>query len=228
MYTTYKLTVASLKMFLRSRQALFFTLFMPLMIMLIFGYIGFDKPTSIDVGLVTHNPDAATAQFISQIKQLPTFAIHEGTLDEEKSQLDQGNRSVILDIPDTTIPMAKGEAAQPITAYTNAGKAAESEAVLSILNQAINQMTLAQAHVSPIVAVEQQEVNSHNLRYIEFLLPGLIALSIMQMSVFSVAFVFTQYKEKGTLKRLLATPMKTFPQSLSILRSTRPAPALQS
>ena len=29
----------------------------------------------------------------------------------------------------------------------------------------------------------------------------------MQMSVFSVAFVFTQYKEKGVLKRLLATPM---------------------
>jgi ABC-2 type transport system permease protein len=30
----------------------------------------------------------------------------------------------------------------------------------------------------------------------------------MQMSVFSVSFVFTQYKEKGVLKRLLATPMK--------------------
>jgi ABC-2 type transport system permease protein len=32
----------------------------------------------------------------------------------------------------------------------------------------------------------------------------------MQMSVFSVAFVFTQYKEKGVLKRLLATPMQPF------------------
>jgi hypothetical protein len=53
MYTTYKLTIASIKMFLRSRQALFFTLFMPFMIMLIFGYIGFDKPPVVDVGLVT-------------------------------------------------------------------------------------------------------------------------------------------------------------------------------
>jgi ABC-2 type transport system permease protein len=208
MYTIYKLTIASIKMFVRSRQALFFTLFMPLMIMLIFGYIGFDKPTSIDVGLVTHSPNPATAQFIAEVKKLPTFAIHEGTLDEEKSQLDQGNRSVILDVPDTTIPAAKGETAAPITAYTNAGKAAESGAVLSILNQAIDQITFAQAHVTPVVSIQEEAVNSHNLRYIEFLLPGLIALSIMQMSVFSVAFVFTQYKEKGTLKRLLATPMK--------------------
>jgi ABC-2 type transport system permease protein len=176
--------------------------------MLIFGYIGFDKPTSIDVGLVTHNPNPATAQLIAEIKKLPTFSIHEGTLEEEKSQLDQGNRSVILDVPDTTIAVEKSDVVQSITAYTNAGKAAESGAVLSILNQSINQMTLAQAHISPIVSVQEQEVNSHNLRYIEFLLPGLIALSIMQMSVFSVAFVFTQYKEKGTLKRLLATPMK--------------------
>jgi ABC-2 type transport system permease protein len=33
-------------------------------------------------------------------------------------------------------------------------------------------------------------------------------MSVMQMSVFSVAFVFVQYKEKGILKRLLATPMR--------------------
>ena len=207
MYTTYKLTVASLKMFLRSRQALFFTLFMPLMIMLIFGYIGFDKPTSIDVGLVTHSPNAATSQFIEQVKKLPTFSIHQGTLEDEKKELDEGNRAVILDIPDTTISSTKAETATPITAYTNAGKAAESGAVLSILNRAIDQMTLTQAHVTPIVSIQEEAVNSHNLRYIEFLLPGLIALSIMQMSVFSVAFVFTQYKEKGVLKRLLATPM---------------------
>jgi ABC-type multidrug transport system permease subunit len=30
----------------------------------------------------------------------------------------------------------------------------------------------------------------------------------MQMSIFSVAFVFTNYKEKGVLKRLIATPMR--------------------
>ncbi len=35
-------------------------------------------------------------------------------------------------------------------------------------------------------------------------------MSIMQMAVFSVAFVFTDYKEKGILKRLLATPMRPY------------------
>src|SRR5207253_3294624 len=95
-----------------------------------------------------------------------------------------------------------------IVVYEHAGQAGQAQAVVAILNQFVSRATIAQAHVEPLFSIDEQTVNAHNLRYIEFLLPGLIALSIMQMSVFSVAFVFTQYKEKGTLKRLLATPMK--------------------
>jgi ABC-2 type transport system permease protein len=212
MYTIFKLTVASIKMFVRSRQALFFTLFMPLVIMLIFGYIGFDKPPKLDVGIVTHNPSAETQAFVSQVEQFPIFTIHTGTLEEEQTQLNEGNRAVVLDIPDYLIP--KGPQApqeqQSIIAYENAGQASQAQTVVSLLNQLITQQTLQTAHVQPIASITERNVNAHNLRYIEFLLPGLIALSIMQMSVFSVAFLFTQYKEKGVLKRLLATPMQPF------------------
>ncbi|MES2202816.1 MAG: ABC transporter permease [Patescibacteria group bacterium] len=196
MYTTYRLTVASIKMLVRNRQALFFTLLMPLFIMLIFGYIGFDKPQTIDVGIATSTPAGASEAFLEQIKKFPTFTIHEGSLAEEKTALDQGNRAVVLSPEGGTI-----------VAYTSASKP-ESQAVVAALNQYISSATLAGAHISPLITIETRVVNAHNLRYIEFLLPGLIALSIMQMSVFSVAFVFTQYKEKGVLKRLLATPMR--------------------
>lgn len=206
MYTTFQLTLASLKMFVRSRQALFFTLFMPFFIMIIFGYIGFDKPAKIDVGLVAQTPNAQTAQFIEQVKQFPNLTIHEGTLDDEQAALDKGDLSLILDFPDTAV----GPGSKPIVAYVNAGKAGEAQTVISILNQFISSATIQSADVAPLATVESREVNAHNLRYIEFLLPGLIALSVMQMSVFSVAFLFTQYKEKGVLKRLLATPMRPF------------------
>ena len=207
MYTTYQLTLASIKMFLRNRQALFFTLIMPLFIMLIFGYIGFDKPTKFDVGLVIDSPNAQTSAFVESIKQFPTFTIHEGTLLEERAQLDAGNRAVILEIPSDLLP-SSANGGQSMTVYTNAGKAGESQAIVSILNQTITAITLTSANMKPLVAIREENINVHNLRYIDFLLPGLIALSIMQMSIFSVAFVFTQFKEKGVLKRLLATPMK--------------------
>ncbi len=199
MYTIFKLTLASIKMFVRSRQALFFSLFMPFVIMFIFGYIGFDKPPVIDVGLVTHNPSAQTEQLITQIKGFPSFKISEGTLEEQQTKLNAGDLAVILAID-----------GKSITAYENAGQMGQAQTVVSILNQFISAATIQSAHLQPFSVVDEQQVNAHNLRYIEFLLPGLIALSIMQMSVFSVAFVFTQYKEKGVLKRLLATPMQPF------------------
>ncbi len=202
-----KLIEVELKMFMRNRQALFFTLFMPLFIMLIFGYIGFDKPQKIDVGLVVDQPNERTAQFVELVRQFPTFTVHEATLEAERAELDEGNRAAVIVVQNNLL-VAGERTPRELTVFTNASKAGEAQAVVSILNQSINQMTMAQTGQLPIVTVAPQEINAHDLRYIEFLLPGLIALSIMQMAVFSVAFVFTQYKEKGVLKRLLATPMK--------------------
>jgi ABC-2 type transport system permease protein len=142
-------------------------------------------------------------------EELASFGatLDTGTLDEEKLQIDEGNRVVVLDIPDDFFPAMAGTAPKVIKAYSNAGQEGQAQAILSVVNQFLNKTTLSIVKAPTFFSVEEVSVNAHNLRYIEFLLPGLIALSIMQMSVFSVAFVFTQYKEKGVLKRLLATPM---------------------
>ncbi len=206
MKTTLKLTVASIKMFIRNKQALFFTIFMPFFIMLVLGYIGFDKPQKMDVGIVSRSYNPATTQFVEQIRNFPTFTIHEGTLDEEKALLDNGDLAVILDIPSDFVSAQK----KSIDTYLNAGKAIESRAVVTILNEFLNQLTFTTQKVTKLVSLNEISVNTNNLRYIDFLLPGLIAMSVMQMSVFSVAFVFTEYKSKGVLKRLLATPMKPY------------------
>ena len=208
MYTTYFLTISSIKMFLRNKQALFFTLFMPFIIMLIFGYIGFDKPPKIDIGIVTHNPNTATQNFINQIKQFPTFTVHEGGLEVEQKELIEGNRSSVLDIPGDFFSSEQSESPKTIRVYSNAGQEGQAKTVISILSQIMDKITLEAVHAPTLFTVHEEVINAHNLRYIEFLLPGLIALSIMQMSVFSVAFVFAQFKEKGILKRLLATPMR--------------------
>lgn len=206
MYATYKLTIAAAKMFVRSRQALFFTLLFPVIIMLIFGYIGFDKPPTIDVGLSVTNPTAQTETFVKQLESFPTFKVHEGTLANEMAALQNGDRAIVLEVPSSLAPTHN---TQPhIVAHINESKQAEAQTAVTVLNQFATQATLQALHAQPLFAIDSQIVNSKNLRYIDFLIPGLIALSVMQMSVFSVAFVFVQYKEKGVLKRLLATPMR--------------------
>ena len=48
----WSLFVASFKMFVRNRAALFFSLFVPLLIMLIFGVLNFGGTTTVSLGLV--------------------------------------------------------------------------------------------------------------------------------------------------------------------------------
>ena len=211
MNTTLTLTLSSIKMFYRNKQALFFSLFTPLIIMIIFGFIGFDQVPKIDIGIATQNPSPATNGFITGLKNISAFNIHRGTLDAEIQSLNNGDLSLVVEIPDGYIPLGiPSNQTQYATAYVNAGQAQQAQTALFILNQILDKTTLRISGTPELFAIKTQNVNAHNLKYIDFLLPGIIEIAMMQMSVFSVAFVFADYREKGILKRLLATPMKPF------------------
>ncbi len=210
MYCTYTLTVACLKMFLRNRQALFFSLFMPVTILLIFGSIDFDSPAKLKLGLVLHDPSPPTAQLVKALRSTEILTTDVGTLEAELAELERGNRTAVLDIPDELF--SPGNEAQPeqIGVYLNAGRPMEGQMAISILNQFADRALFSAAQTPKLFTIKQPAFEARNSRYIDFLLPGVIAMSIMQMSVFSVAFVFARYKEQGILKRLLASPMRPY------------------
>ncbi|MCC6404927.1 MAG: ABC transporter permease [Candidatus Yanofskybacteria bacterium] len=209
MNTFRTLVTSSALIFLRSKQALFFTLFMPLVIMVIFGMIGFDTPPTYDIGIVASAPQPGTAQFIAKLKELKVFKVHEGTLADERAALEEGDRTVVVAMPDDLIDGA-AQAPRELVVYVNDGQPVQAQSTISMLNQYLDKTSLALAQAPTFFTLRQEKVASRDLKYIDFLLPGLIAMSVMQMSVFSVAFLFVQYKEKGVLRRLAATPMRPF------------------
>lgn len=207
--TTRTLTISSIKMFVRNRQAVFFTLFVPIIIMTIFGLLGFDNVPKIDVGVVTGNPTPATQQFIDQFTGISAFKVDRGTEESERVALEKGDRSAVFVFPDALIPGGPGKPdVQTVKAYTNVGEAQQARTAVTVLQQMLDKTTISLSQTPELFTVFVQELNARNLKYIDFLLPGIVALAIMQMSIFSTAFVFVDYKEKGILKRLLATPMK--------------------
>ncbi len=57
-------------------------------------------------------------------------------------------------------------------------------------------------------AVHDQEVHDVGSRYIDFLVPGLIAMNLMSGSMWGVAWVVVNMRVRKLLKRLLAAPMR--------------------
>lgn len=212
MYTLATLTKSAIKMFVRNRQALFFTLFMPLMIMLIFGFVGLDKVPTTKLGIVSPDPTPATKAFIDQLQQAPNMSVRFGTEDELRAAMKKNDLAAVFVIPNDLMPdPTKGPgplSTKTVTILENVGQLQQAKTAESVMTQILDKMTIALAGAPEFFTLSTEQVSARSTKYIDFLVPGIVGMALMQMAVFSVAFVFADYKEKGILKRLLATPMK--------------------
>lgn len=219
--TLFNLTIASIKMYLRNKQALFWALFFPMVIMIVFGLMNFDSTGNLKIGVINKSSSPAANDFIGQLEKIEVLKIYQKNESEEKTALEEGDRDIILVLPESFLnnsvaipasstPVPPPAATQPtsIEIYMNNGRPQQTQAAISILQQVFNETENQIFQKQKIFVLETKNVDSHNLRYIDFLVPGIIALSVMQLSIFSLAFTVVNYKEKGVMKRLFATPLK--------------------
>ncbi len=55
--------------------------------------------------------------------------------------------------------------------------------------------------------VDKQVIKGVQIRYIDWLFPGILAMNMMFSALWGVGYVVVQYRKNGTLKRLKATPL---------------------
>jgi ABC-type multidrug transport system permease subunit len=58
--------------------------------------------------------------------------------------------------------------------------------------------------------LEKESVPGREIRYVEWLIPGIIAMNMMFSSLFGVGYAIVRYRKNGVLKRLKATPLTAF------------------
>jgi ABC-2 type transport system permease protein len=204
------LFAASVKMFVRNRVALFFSLFLPLIIMLIFGVLNFEGSTTISLGVVDEADSDASAALLDGLAEYDYLEISEGDRDAELEALEEGDRGFVLVIPQGFAPSAEGETG--LVAYASTSDPSQAQVGQGLLQQAVGG-ALAGAGGAPIppsggftAPVAFESVESRDLGYIDFLVPGIVGMTIMQLGIFGVAFGFVQLKRTGALRRLFATP----------------------
>ncbi|MBK7540712.1 MAG: ABC transporter permease [Candidatus Competibacteraceae bacterium] len=56
-------------------------------------------------------------------------------------------------------------------------------------------------------AFSKQTVNGRLIRYVDWVMPGVLAMNMMFSCLFGVGYVIVRYRKNGTLKRLRATPL---------------------
>jgi len=57
--------------------------------------------------------------------------------------------------------------------------------------------------------LQRQQVQGRGIRYIDWLLPGILAMNMMFSCLFGIGYVVVRYRKNGVLKRLKATPLSS-------------------
>jgi ABC-2 type transport system permease protein len=203
----WKLLTSDLKQFFRERTAVFFTFAFPLLFMVIFGFVfSGSQDISYDVGLVNHDSSATGDAIAGAIGQIPLFKIGEGSLDEELAKLKRGDlRAVILIPADAGATISAGQTAS-LTVYYDPAQTTSSQIILSALNQAAGMINQQLTNQPLLIALNPQSVQAHNLRNIDYLVPGILAMSILFLGLFG-SLVLVERRERKILKRFAATPV---------------------
>jgi ABC-2 type transport system permease protein len=196
------LTIANIKIFFRDKGALFWSLFFPFLIIGIFGVLDFGGGGTGTIGLVY---DENTEMYAEAIKKAfeedDGFKIQTGNLNEELTELKNDSRVAVFEF--------KTDKDQKVKVKSYIGKENENigSTVTLILEKMLSDISLKQQNIELPFEVKSELINTNELRNIDFIVPGVIAMSIMQGSLFGVVGSIVDNREKGVLKRLFATPL---------------------
>ena len=198
---TLAITKASLRSIFRSPSAVVFSLLFPLIFIVVFANIGKGVVT-VDVGLAK---TADTLNPVYQIlKKYPIVKLDKSqSAADMKKNLSKGSLDAIINIHKNT-----GLPAYTIDVqYTKASQT--GEILKPMLNNLLYQINTKALHMQPVVAeLKESTTEGRKFEYIDFILPGQLGFSLLNIGVFGTAFVFLSLRQTLVIKRFFATPVK--------------------
>jgi len=183
--------------FRREPSAFFWVVFMPVVWMLALGF-AFSKPRPETYGIGWQAPAAVSAwtvqlhDVLSNDKQLK---VREGDTEELQTRMKRGEIGLIV----------SSQADNSVT-YTLDPNNPEAMRAQKYVDDVVQRFGGRQ----DIVGKELQTVEVEGGRYVDFLIPGLLGLSIMTSSLFGVGMTIVSNRKENLLKRYLATPMRAY------------------
>jgi ABC-2 type transport system permease protein len=202
-------TLMLLRAYRRDRVALFFGFFFPLIFMGLFGILNFGAFGNVALGIVDNANNSESQAFRAGLARIETLKITNGNDAAEQESLKKGDRDMVVVIPaDFRIaPARPGQTVPTLTIFENEGRGQQVAVGEAILNQVINEMSFAVTQTAPILTTKKEQVQGRNLRYVDFLTPGILGMTIMQLGVSSVMFTFVVDRQRGVIRRIMATPI---------------------
>lgn len=196
---------ASLRAILRSPSAVIFSIFFPLIFILVFGFVGNSSgpvyKIAIAAGSDTSNSILDSLREFKNVR----FVTYTDSASLE-SDLVKGRITGVLSIQKSADTGAQH--LYVVYFHSTTASADKFSGFLPLLENTITRIdrklfreTTTTARIQPVI----REVRKY--RTIDFILPGQLGFSLLSSGVFGVAFLFFNLRQQLVIKRFFATPV---------------------
>jgi ABC-2 type transport system permease protein len=211
----WRLTQAQLLLFLRNKNIVIWSLVVPILMMVVLGtLIKGGNTFRLDTVVVDQDHSSASREFVRALQSVPGVSVAmEKDLSQGISQIKQGDRQLGILIRKgfgSHLTQRPGQSpSDAIVLYLDKSNLTTAQLGSTVVNQIVDQLNKRVTGFRPVIIAKSVNVQSRTLGYIDFLVPGLLALMIMNNNMNGVAGTIASWRERGILRRMQATPLSS-------------------
>jgi len=205
----------SLKNFYREKTVVFFRLAFPVILILVFGTIFMERDNEIfDLDIQDLDQTKSSAQFAKEIGLSGRFKINQIAPAVNAAQYAKDNkRNLVLIIPkgsEEAVMRRMGlddpNASVTLTVIHDPSSFGVTTK-MQVLNIVLAGINSKMSGKPPFIKLAETSILAKKYRFIEFFVPGIIAMAIMTASLFGAVNVNAELRQKGVLRKLATTPI---------------------
>lgn len=193
-----RLLIADLKIIVRNRQALFWSLAFPVIFAVIFGLFNFDRLPDVEVGVVSRSAEGNA--IVVGLKQIEGFVIDPAIRDEAQARaaVREGDLDYALLVNDDGV----------VTLLLNSSASDQNRIFVPVFERVLDEVNIRIAGVERRFRLNPASVAGRSGRYYDFVMPGIVGMGVMSYGIIGLASTVATYRAQRILRRILATPLK--------------------
>jgi ABC-2 type transport system permease protein len=212
--------VVSIKSFYREKTAMFFTVAFPILLILVFGTIFMDQENvSFDLYVQDLDHTDSSAQVVKTLELSGKFKIIKVDPAINVTQYAKTNKlNLVLIVPKDYerslmeksfmqgMVLSDPNASVTVT-YLYDPSSTSVSTKMQILNSVVAGINQGMSGKPPFIRSVETSILAKKYRFIEFFIPGIIAMAVMTASLFGTVNLNTELRQKGVIRKLSTTPI---------------------
>jgi ABC-2 type transport system permease protein len=200
--------------FYREKTAMFFTFAFPIILILVFGTI-FMSQDNVEYHLCVQDLDQtnSSAQAVKTLELNGKFKITRVDPTVKAKQYVRDKRvNLVLVIPkgyemSLMQRMLNDFNASVTITYIYDPSSSSVDTKMDILDSVLAGINQKMSGKPPFIRLAEKSILTRKYRFIEFFIPGIIAMAVMTASLFGTVNVNTELRQKGVIRKLATTPI---------------------